>query len=96
MSAFAEIGYRAPASLAPQKRAAAGLCPVQECDGHVPEGCVFCTDHHFQLPTGYARAVLKAKIACERAKRPETRAFLDQQFASFVRSCVTHLGEART
>lgn len=93
MNAFAEIGYRQPAPVTPEVRMAAGQCPVDACDGHVPEGCVFCTDHHFRLPTGYARAVLKAKIACERARR-ETSAFADNQLASFVRSCVAWLQEA--
>lgn len=105
MGAFEELGYRAPSSgalaggespaspvlRAPQWAKDGECCAVPGCGRATPKSCVFCPEHHFALPPAYARAAIKARIACERAGTDPARATARATYAFTLKSCLAAL-----
>ncbi len=82
--AFEEIGYRRTSVTATE-----GGCA--HCGRPKPPRCVFCPDCHFALPPAYARAALRAQIACERAVPGAAAEQARATFRSTIRSCLNAL-----
>lgn len=61
------------------------------CGRPAPARCVFCPDCHFALPPPYARAALKARIACERAEPGFRAAEARRAYDSTLKSCLAAL-----
>ncbi len=101
---FGEIGYRAheaPSSGQPPSSGPSGHllpvngakeegCAVPDCADVPPKGCVFCTQHHFALPPAWSRAIIRARIACERAEGEVRGAAAKRTYAAQLAVCLNH------
>lgn len=94
MSAHAELGYRERANAAFEATPAEGRCAAPGCAETPPAHCPFCATHHFALPPGYARAVLRARARADRAPI-ERRAGAQAEYRAFLTSCINTLKGGR-